>query len=49
MSLNFSTYSREIQEAHQKVLNPSDSTDWVMFGYGSQNELKPTGMGGLIE
>jgi hypothetical protein len=46
MSIDFSSYSREIQEAHKKVLDASDSTNWAVFGYGPQNELKVTGTGG---
>ena len=46
MSINFSTYSQELNEFKNKLMGSQDPTDWVLFGYGNGNDLKLIGSGG---
>jgi hypothetical protein len=47
MSINFSTNSKEIQDAYQKVLNPDDKIDWALFTPTVGNDLKVSEIGGV--
>ncbi|KAJ3038042.1 hypothetical protein HK097_003306, partial [Rhizophlyctis rosea] len=44
--VNFSTFSKDLNDAYNKVLAGDDSTDWAIFSYDKGgNDLKVTGTG----
>ena len=46
MSINFSTYSQELNASKNKLFSGQDATNWVLYGYSQGNDLKLTGSGG---
>ena len=50
-SINFSTFSQQLEKAHKDVLSESAPTNWALFGYvgGSDLGVISTGQGGLDE
>ena len=46
MSINFSTYSQELNDSKNKIMSGQDSDTWVLFSYGQGNDLKLSSSGG---